>query len=229
MAYAINPALYSVTELQDTLSGSPDYWTDFNSGTHSYASSQLTVIDADAGASRGCYYNVGARTARDMYYRFTWQYTADNGANGPVVFQACKSDFSALSVGMYINFATNTINARNGAGWTSTGVTLNISTTQEVEFVVDRDAGTYDLYFNGSLIGTYTIDTNNDDCYEQLTIGGGSGSATWTYVISDTFLAKDTLAIGPSNLKSRDTNLKANIKTIDTNPIANVKSLDTNT
>jgi len=35
-------------------------------------------------------------------------------------------------------------------------------------------------------------------------------------------------AIGPANLKTYNTNLKANIKTINTNPIANVKSLDTN-
>lgn len=34
--------------------------------------------------------------------------------------------------------------------------------------------------------------------------------------------------VGPSNLKSYNTNLKANIKTINTNPIANVKSLNTN-
>ena len=35
-------------------------------------------------------------------------------------------------------------------------------------------------------------------------------------------------AVGPANLKSYNTNVKANIKTINTNPIANVKSLDTN-
>ncbi len=35
-------------------------------------------------------------------------------------------------------------------------------------------------------------------------------------------------SLGPANLKSYNTNLKANIKTINTNPIANVKSLNTN-
>jgi hypothetical protein len=35
-------------------------------------------------------------------------------------------------------------------------------------------------------------------------------------------------ALGPANLKSYNTNLKANIKSINTNLIANVKSLDTN-
>lgn len=37
-----------------------------------------------------------------------------------------------------------------------------------------------------------------------------------------------TVPVGPNNLKSYNTNLKANIKSINTNPIANVKSLNTN-
>lgn len=37
-----------------------------------------------------------------------------------------------------------------------------------------------------------------------------------------------TVAAGPANLKTYNTNVAANIKTINTNPIANVKSLDTN-
>jgi len=35
--------------------------------------------------------------------------------------------------------------------------------------------------------------------------------------------------VGPANLKSLNTNLKANIKSYNTNPIANVKSINTNT
>lgn len=38
-----------------------------------------------------------------------------------------------------------------------------------------------------------------------------------------------TLAAGPTNLKTYNTNPVANIKTINTNPIANIKSLNTNT
>lgn len=37
-----------------------------------------------------------------------------------------------------------------------------------------------------------------------------------------------TVNVGPANLKSYNTNLKANIKSINTNLIANVKTLDTN-
>lgn len=37
-----------------------------------------------------------------------------------------------------------------------------------------------------------------------------------------------TVAVGPANLKTYNTNLSANIKTVDTNAIANVKTLDTN-
>jgi len=41
-------------------------------------------------------------------------------------------------------------------------------------------------------------------------------------------LSVEGLPLGPVNLKSYNTNLKANIKTINTNPIANIKTLDTN-
>lgn len=51
--------------------------------------------------------------------------------------------------------------------------------------------------------------------------GGGGGLKPKLYI-------EYTVASGPTNLKSYNTNLKANIKTINTNPIANVKSLNTN-
>jgi hypothetical protein len=35
-------------------------------------------------------------------------------------------------------------------------------------------------------------------------------------------------ALGPANLKSYNTNLKANIKSINGNPLSNIKSLNTN-
>lgn len=38
----------------------------------------------------------------------------------------------------------------------------------------------------------------------------------------------DFATVGPSNLKTYNTNLKANIKTMNTNPIANVKTFNTN-
>ena len=196
MAYAINAATYSNTELNDTLSGSPDYWTNVSGATHSYASSQLTMEDNAGGASEQVTSNVGSIAATQRYYRFTWKYTADNNST-PIVFAAVDGS-NNVSVGMYMNFPTDTLFARNGAGWTSTGVTLATNTTQEVEYVINRTAGTYVLYINGSSIGTYTIDTNTDAGFSIMSFGGGTTSATWTYVISDVFLAKDTIAVATS-------------------------------
>lgn len=191
MAYAINAADYSVTQLNDTLSGSPDYWTDGSGATHSYASSELTVIDNAAGSSESAYNDQGSQTANDIYFRTTWKRTASNGSN-PIVVSLTDTSFN-VSVGMYQNQSSNRLFARDGAGWTDTGVDLANNTTQELEFVVDRGAGTYDIYFNGSLNGTYDIDTNTDAAFGRTTIGGGSTAATWTYVFSNVILVKNTL------------------------------------
>lgn len=59
-----------------------------------------------------------------------------------------------------------------------------------------------------------------------FTIDPDGGSATsWC---GATVVLRPSIAAGPANLKTYNTNLKANIKTINTNPIANVKSLNTN-
>ena len=190
MAYAIDAATYSNTELNDTLSGSPDYWTDNGTITHSYALSQLTWIKAGAGLITS---SVGNLAATQRYYRFTWQYTADNSST-PIIFATIDAGNTVIGAGMYMDFSTNTLFARSGAGWSSTGVTLAISTTQQVEYVVNRTAGTYQIYFDGVLNNTYNIDTNTDAAFSTMSFGGGTSAATYTGVISDVFLAKDTLA-----------------------------------
>lgn len=63
------------------------------------------------------------------------------------------------------------------------------------------------------------------------TLNDNSGNSNTLTNVNSTTFGADVPAIcavvGPANLKSLNTNLKANIKTIDGNPIANVKSLDT--
>ena len=67
-------------------------------------------------------------------------------------------------------------------------------------------------------------------------VSGTFTPAAWTVTKDDPGFAwcslslsfKPAPAVGPANLKSYNTNLKANIKSIDTNLIANVKSFDTN-
>lgn len=81
-----------------------------------------------------------------------------------------------------------------------------------------------------SLVTTTQLDA--DDYY--------TASASWvtrllvrfvgyTGTSSDPYLSVTyTVATGPANLKSYNTNVKANIKSINTNVIANIKSLNTN-
>jgi hypothetical protein len=70
---------------------------------------------------------------------------------------------------------------------------------------------------------------------ENEQIANNTSDYVWFYPSDQTGTTKDpklvvtyTVAAGPANLKTYNTNLKANIKTINTNPIANVKSLNGN-
>ena len=224
MAYAINAAGYSTTLLNDTLTGSPDYWTNLNSATHSYASSELTVADNSGAASRGIYADQGAQTARKIYVRTTWKRTASNSST-PLVLTLCDTS-NTISVGIYQDHSTNTIYARNGAGWTSTGVTLASGVTQQLEYVIDRDAGTWKLYFDGSLIGTYNIDATTDAAFGRLLVGGGTTAATWTFVFSDVILWKHTIATGPSGVKTRNGVAIGSVKTLSGVAIGSVNKVN---
>lgn len=200
MAYAIDAATYSVTQLNDDLDGTPDNWTDVGA-THSYASSELTVIDNAGGTSEYAYNDQGSQTARTFYVRTTWRRTADN-ASTPMVLSITDTSLN-ISMGLYQDMSTNSIFARNGAGWTDTGVTLATATNQQLEFVGDRDAGTWTAYFDGVAKGPYTIETNTDAAFGRTLIGGGSTAATWTYVFSDVILVKNTLGAAGGGSKRR--------------------------
>lgn len=62
-------------------------------------------------------------------------------------------------------------------------------------------------------------------------IVSADNGASWTsgVIVTNCFyLYGEPPAVGPSNLKTYNTNVKANVKSINTNLIANVKTLDTN-
>lgn len=68
---------------------------------------------------------------------------------------------------------------------------------------------------------------------EQAAATAGNQTVTFTYSAGGARMVGAGVVpalpvVGPANLKTYNTNVKANIKTINTNPIANVKSLDTN-
>lgn len=81
--------------------------------------------------------------------------------------------------------------------------------------------------------GSTSPDMWHTICHMTWTSSGATGNMDGTCSEGQTdkhafAVALNPIALGPANLKSYNTNLKANIKTINTNPIANVKSLDTN-
>lgn len=86
---------------------------------------------------------------------------------------------------------------------------------------------TWALTLNGS-----PLTLQNNDCryFSNFLLDTGLVIGSWRGTDSDGFtqLFSIEIPLGPANLKSYNTNLKANIKTINTNPIANVKSLNTN-
>lgn len=192
MAYAINAATYTTTIFSDSLSGTPDNWTDGGGGGHSYASSELTFTDNSGASSEYTTNSPGSQSARKLYFRTTWRYTS--GSSTPALLHLDDGSFNH-SVGMYVDFDVGgLLYARDGAGNTSTGITVGSATNREIEFVIDRDAGTYQIYVAGSLTGTYTITTNNDANFSRITIGGGTTGAQEVYVFSDTILYKHTIA-----------------------------------
>lgn len=218
MAFFTDPATYSNTILSDGMTGTPDYWTDGNGGTHSYASSQLTFTDNSASSE---YISASASSSNaKKLIQITWKWTS--GSSTPIIFQYVNNTTSfQMGVGCYINFTTNIIYARNGAAWTSTSQTLATNTFQDLEFVVDEDTDTYKLYMNASLIGTYSVDTTGGGTYGNVLMGGGSSAAQEVYVFSK-ILVKDTLAT--SAIKTINGLAKASVKTINGLAIASVKT-----
>ncbi len=194
MAYAINANTYANFSLNDTLTGSPDYWTNVNSATHSYSSNELTFVDNSTGASRAITNTPGSSSVKTWYLRTTWKYTANNGST-PIGITIGNISFG-VAIGFYIDFgASGLIYARNGNGWTSTGQTVANNTYKQIEFTADRNAGTWKLYIDGSLINTYNIDLNTDADWAMIVIGGGTTAATETYVFSDVFMVKNTVTM----------------------------------
>jgi hypothetical protein len=103
---------------------------------------------------------------------------------------------------------------------------------------------------NGGTVSGYAIATSNPTWTVAQTVSGafstGQNGLAWAvrpettstgdFSITDSLdgqygiaaIIAPTVASGPANLKSYDTNLKSNIKSINTNVIANIKSLNTN-
>lgn len=101
-------------------------------------------------------------------------------------------------------------------------------------------SGPYSLASDKTDRTTGAITGSNGEKYvisdSNATVGTGSqsiimtGTGSGSYRNSIFILSiEPSVAAGPTNLKSYNTNVKANIKSIDTNATGNIKSLNTNT
>lgn len=162
--------------------------------------------------------------------------------------------FSQGDVILYVSGRSGTctgiLNRLTRTDWVESEVTWNIYktgsnwTTAGGDFTT-TNAVTGSLIDNISVWFTWNAATLIKDCYDNQskkvhlilkTAETGSGGRCYirTKNETDTSLRPKltvtyTVAAGPSNLKSYNTNLKANIKSINGNVIANVKSLNGNT
>lgn len=129
----------------------------------------------------------------------------------------------------------------NGGG-SGTTVTTTVTTVADNAIAVGTglmDNGNITASTGATLVGTrvaFQGTANSMAYYESstfpitpaqaydMTVTGAAGSNRRLILAS----IAPAAAVGPANLKTYNTNVKANIKTIDTNPIANVKTLNTN-
>lgn len=118
-----------------------------------------------------------------------------------------------------------------GGSYTFTTFTVSGSSGNVIS-IGSSDGSSISTVFSHNLIcstGTISCD------YLSITRSTASGGATFYAGANSTNVANNSgwiftgPPVGPTNLKSYDTNVKSNIKSINTNPIANIKSLNTNT
>lgn len=107
-----------------------------------------------------------------------------------------------------------------GSGYGATSSSATISTERTTRQTAQFFSG---LYVIGAFDSNGTVSTGSQSI--TYTVGGVSPNTDIGLTYS---ITPNAPALGPANLKSYDTNLKANIKSINTNLIGNIKSLDTN-
>lgn len=146
---------------------------------------------------------------------------------------------------------TTPINAFNGAGvLNSANPSFNNGISPSVTDCLLLFGGHSNQNTSGAATSNYAIATNNPTWSENLdtplttecwfaasaqrSASGSTGNSSCTIGAASTtdsiayLVAINPAPVGPANLKSLDTNLKANIKSMDGNLIGNMKSFDGN-
>jgi len=156
---------------------------------------------------------------------------ADNGSDGNAqVIEVNLGTWAVTNVGTPLEFLTGTINSLAVITFDATHAVVTYDSNGNAYMVTLAVDGSWNVsvpasaleYTTGNLGANYfslcLLDSPRLVCAWE---GDGSDGFTQSFDVTE--------QVGPANLKSYNTNLKANIKTINTNPIANVKSLNTNT
>jgi hypothetical protein len=164
-------------------------------------------------------------TITDATLNFYQSNVVQNLGSHTIALIQTTQDPSTLGVDDYNNLTLNTPD--EGA----TRITPQVTQYNKNTFTLNATGISWISKTGDSLFGIradYDVDNETPSNEDQINVGFYDSAKTGTDY--DPYLAVTyTVAAGPANLKSYNTNLKANIKTINTNLIANVKSLNTNT
>lgn len=188
MAFAINPLTYPYNFFTDNCGGTPDYWTNGNSATHTFSTGIMTVTDSNSGLSG--FINTAAFTPNtgDMLVQIKFNVTSRSVTSGQFagVIQLIDNPGSFLSsvvFGIGGNGKFSYLNA--GAAVTDLTTTYTTATDYYIDIVVHLSLKTWDVYINGVLdtAGLAFITGTTSANVPVLVIGGGNSPSTWVYAV----------------------------------------------
>lgn len=219
-------------------------WAHTCTGTDLILFVGCATVDAGGDTVTGITYNGVAMTrvptngiANDGGDRRDYMYYLINPATGSnnVVITTTGTDIWGCSISYTGSHQTTPINGSAKQEGQASPITTSVTTTEDNCWSIlwtgfNRQAtastGSTLRATNATVTSSRMFDSNG-----PKTPAGAQ--AMTTTIASDVgtqiqVAFAPSVAAGPSNLKTYNTNVKANIKTIDTNAIANVKTLNTN-
>lgn len=187
MAYALPP--YKTIILADNCSGTPDYWTNNNNATHSYALNILSVVDGDITQSGFVNSATFSLATRMLLIQTQIQFTAVAGTG--TFAGLVQTVDTAAGFNPWFQLGYDTAGGKfayfNGASVVDLNTAFATSTNYFLDILIDPIAGLWNIYING------TLDTANIAALAGATIanlktfilGGGSSGKTWTMHLNE--------------------------------------------
>lgn len=196
----------------DNFSGTPDNWTNFNSGTHSFSGNEMSVVDNSGSASRGvALTNALPSLTATSRIKTRLKVTGVGGSGdyiGLVQMIDNTTDFNGW-FGLYYHVTTGKF--ANNAG-TDLNTSFSVDTYYDIDIVIHKNTGTWDVYINGTLdtAGIAAISGWTDARLARPVIGGGNSPRTWTIVTSSFTYYVGTSLLLHLNGNSTDSSGNAN-------------------